>query len=61
MQQLDDRQSLVVELAFAIEDPCGDDELKLARALIEFGRSMRAEDRPAATEFLLNLAKVWRR
>lgn len=33
-------KGLVLELAFAIDDPCGIDAVTLARALIEFGQSV---------------------
>lgn len=36
---------LVMEVAYAIEDPCGAEAIKLARALIELGRSVPAARR----------------
>lgn len=42
MSEMDE---LVMDLAFAIDDPCGLDAIQLARALIEFGRSIPAAQR----------------
>lgn len=38
-------EQLVMKLAFAIDDPCGADEIRLARALIRMGRSIAPDQR----------------
>jgi hypothetical protein len=55
------REDLVMELAFAIEDPCGLDEIALARAAVEFVVAVApAKRREVAVTFahLLQIAKV---
>jgi hypothetical protein len=47
-----DEQRLIVELAFAIEDPTGLDEILLAKALIAFARKVPACNRRAMAELL---------
>lgn len=46
---------LVLELAFVIEDPCGQDEIDLARALIELGRAIPEKHRRT----FVGLLKLW--
>lgn len=43
----DDREldQLVMTFAFAIEDPCGETEIRLARALIRMGRTIEPNQR----------------
>ena len=38
-------EALVFDLAFAIEDPCGGPELRLARVLIQFAQRIKPEKR----------------
>ena len=40
-----DAQRRFIAAAFAIEDPCGADEIRLARALIRMGRSIAPDQR----------------
>ena len=55
-------ENLVLELAFAIDDPCGVDAILLAKALIEYGRavpeSQRRETAAELQKIALNLAKL---
>lgn len=50
---------LVMALAFAIEDPCGKDELDLARALIDLGRGAPGSRRVQLTNAIKELAGVF--
>ena len=52
-----DFATLVMDLAFAIEDPCGVEAIEFARRLVEFGRATPADQRVKATKFLANLAR----
>lgn len=47
-----DEHRLIVDLAFAIEDPTGLDEILLAKALIAFARKVPASNRKAMAELL---------
>jgi len=46
---------LVMAMAFAIEDPCGEEAIHLARALIELGRAVPECRRKALTSVLTQL------
>jgi hypothetical protein len=50
--------TLVMDLAFAIEDPCGEDEIRLARAAIELVRRVEAKNRKHVAIILDDLGKV---
>jgi hypothetical protein len=43
-------EELVITFAFAIDDPCGAAEIRLARTLIEFARSIPERDRMMVAE-----------
>jgi hypothetical protein len=43
---------IVVELALAIEDPAGTEELKLAQALLAFGRAINPNERLEGAKML---------
>lgn len=43
-------KTLVIALAFEIEDPCGENEIRLARALIRMARMVPPELRRAVAE-----------
>jgi hypothetical protein len=49
---------LVMALAFAIEDPCGEDAIHLARALVEFGRAVPERNRKDMATALHSWRKI---
>lgn len=50
-------ENLVFELAFAIDDPCGADAIELAKALIEYGKSIPAHKRLLEARIFLDMAR----
>jgi hypothetical protein len=50
---------IIRELALAIEDPAGSDELRLARALLVYARAAKPDRRVAMAEHLEHLATLW--
>jgi hypothetical protein len=55
--QPNELSEVVMEVAFAIEDPCGLDAIELARALIQLGRAVPTQYRKT----IVNLCETWTR
>lgn len=51
-------EKLVMDLAFAIEDPCGVEAIKLAGALVTFGRSVPEKNRIMVSQLLVGLSRL---
>ena len=52
-------QELIMRLAFAIEDPCGEDEIRLAKAVVNIARITNRQNRKnIAREFEVVYEKI---
>lgn len=59
-KQVEAENNLVLELAFLIEDPCGQTEIDLARSLVELGKAVPERGRADATRLFLHFANTLR-
>ncbi len=55
--QASELEKLVMDLAFAIEDPCGVEAIGLARALVMFGQTAPEANRALAIQCLVELSQ----
>lgn len=51
-------ETLVMDLAFAIEDPCGVEAIKLAGALVRFGQNVPEGNRVMVAQLLVGLSRL---